>query len=66
MEINGNREGFPLKGRSRILAGDRIHVRYSGGGGYGDPRDRDRAAVREDVEAGVVSQQAAQAVYGLK
>ena len=66
MEINGKGKGFPLKGRSRIAAGDRIHVRYAGGGGYGNPRERDRDLVRADVEAGVVSQKAAQKVYGLK
>lgn len=66
VEINGTREGFPLKGRSRIAAGDRIRVRYAGGGGYGDPRERDREAVRADVAAGVVSAQAAHDVYGLK
>ena len=66
VEINGKREGFPLKGRSRIAAGDHIRVRYSGGGGYGDPRERDRDAVRADVEAGIVSAAAAQTVYGLK
>ena len=66
VEINGRRDGFPLKGRSRIAAGDRIRVRYAGGGGYGDPRERDREAVRDDVAAGVVSAQAAHDVYGLK
>lgn len=66
VEINGRRDGFPLKGRSRILAGDRIFVRYSGGGGYGDPRERDRDAVRADVAAGIVSTAAAHEVYGLK
>ena len=66
VEINGRRDGFPLKGRSRIAAGDRIRVRYAGGGGYGDPRERDREAVRADVAAGVVSAQAAHDVYGLK
>lgn len=66
VEINGKCDGFPLKGRSRIAAGDRIFVRYSGGGGYGDPRERDRDAVRADVEAGIVSAQAARDVYGAK
>ena len=66
VQINGKSDGFPLKGRSRISAGDRIQVRYSGGGGYGDPHERDRAAVRADVEAGIVSQKAAHEVYGLK
>lgn len=66
VEINGRRDGFPLKGRSRIAAGDRIHVRYAGGGGYGDARERDRDALRADVEAGIVSAQAARELYGLK
>jgi len=66
VSINGRTEGFPLKGRSRIETGDRIHVRYSGGGGYGNPRERDSAALRADVEAGTVSKKAAQEVYGMK
>jgi N-methylhydantoinase B len=64
VEINGKAEGFSLKGRSRIAAGDRIHVWYAGGGGFGNPRERDPAAVRADVEAGVVSERAAKEVYG--
>ena len=38
---NGREAGFPLKGKSRIAAGDRLRVRYPGGGGFGDPRERD-------------------------
>jgi len=66
VEINGRREGFPLKGRSTLAAGDRIHVWYAGGGGYGDPRERDRESLRTDVEAGMVSEQAAKDIYGAK
>jgi len=62
---NGRDTGFPLKGKSPIAAGDRLRVRYPGGGGYGDPRTRDRAAVRTDLEAGRISEQAARAEYGL-
>jgi N-methylhydantoinase B len=64
VEINGKRDGFPLKGRSRIAAGDRIYIKYSGGGGYGNPQERDRDAVRADVDAGIVSEAAARDVYG--
>lgn len=32
-----------------LRAGDRVHVRTPGGGGYGDPLARDPAAVAEDV-----------------
>jgi len=57
--------GFPLKGKSPIAAGDRLRVRYPGGGGFGDPRERERAAVRADLEAGLISERAAREVYGL-
>lgn len=63
VEVNGNRNGFPLKGRSRLSTGDRIRVWYPGGGGYGDPTHRDRNAVCADVEAGVVSRKAAWEIY---
>jgi len=63
--VNGREDGFPLKGKSRIGAGDRIRVRYPGGGGYGSPRDRAREAVRADLEAEVISERAAREVFGL-
>ncbi|MCE7868890.1 hydantoinase B/oxoprolinase family protein [bacterium CPR1] len=37
-----------------------------GGGGYGDPLQRDRARVREDLRNGVISLEAARGVYGLE
>ena len=61
---NGRTEGFPLKGKSPIQAGDRLAVRYPGGGGFGDPRLRDPAAVQRDVESGLVSPGVARDVYG--
>lgn len=63
--LNGRDEGFPLKGRSRLVTGDRIHVRYPGGGGYGSPRERVQDALRADLEAEVISEDAAREVYGL-
>ena len=35
-----------------------------GGGGYGDPRERDRTRMAEDVEQGFVSASAARDIYG--
>jgi N-methylhydantoinase B len=64
--IDGRAEGFPIKGRRRIATGARIRLGYAGGGGYGDPRERDRESVRADVEAGIVSREAAREVYGLE
>jgi len=62
---NGRETGFPLKGRSRLAGGDRLVVRYPGGGGAGDPRARDRAAVQADLDAGRISETAARESYGL-
>jgi N-methylhydantoinase B len=45
--------------------GDRLVVTTAGGGGYGDPHLRNRAALAEDVENGKVSSEAARTVYGL-
>jgi len=36
-----------------------------GGGGWGDPRDRDREAVVRDVRDGVISVEAAARDYGV-
>jgi len=62
---NGRDSGFPLKGKSPIAAGDRLRVRYPGGGGFGNPRKRDRASVRADLESELISEIAAREVYGL-
>jgi N-methylhydantoinase B len=48
-----------------LKPGDRLVLRFAGGGGYGDPRRRDRQAVRDDVRNGYVSPEAAQRDYGL-
>jgi len=62
---NGCDNGFALKGKSPIAAGDRLRVRYPGGGGFGNPRERDRASVRADLESELISEIAAREVYGL-
>ena len=54
-----------LKEAVMLKAGDRVRIRTGGGGGYGDPRRRDRAKVRTDLARGYVSPQAATQVYGL-
>jgi len=48
----------------QIAAGDLIRIRTTGGGGWGDPKARDRAAVKRDVAQGKVSAERARAVYG--
>lgn len=59
-------DGQPVhaKGRLDVAPGQRITVTEAGGGGFGDPRQRDRSAVRADVLDGYVSADAARTVYG--
>jgi N-methylhydantoinase B len=47
-----------------VQPGDVFHHRTAGGGGYGDPRERDPQAVAEDVRDGKVSAEAAREHYG--
>ena len=47
-----------------LTAGDRVHVRTPGGGGYGDPARRDPALVAEDVRLGRYSAAEARALFG--
>lgn len=50
---------FPLMGQ------DALYVRWNGGGGIGDPLERDPAAVAHDVLDRAVSPAAAEQVYGV-
>ena len=61
-------DGQPVhaKGRIDVAPGARITVTEAGGGGYGNPRQRGRDAVRADVLDGFVSADAARSVYGLE
>ena len=49
-----------------VPKGTIYHQQAGGGGGYGDPRKRDPALLRKEVRNGVVSEEAAREVYGLK
>jgi N-methylhydantoinase B len=44
---------------------DILYVRFMGGGGYGDPIDRDPLAVLRDVLDGLVAEQTARDIYGV-
>lgn len=55
----GRVQGFKLQ------KGDIVSMRTSGGGGFGDPLEREPERVLADVSAGYVSLQAAREVYGV-
>ena len=48
-----------------LQPGDIQYVRFMGGGGYGDPIDRDPRAVWADIANGLVSERAALEIYGV-
>ena len=48
-----------------LNAGDRVHVRTPGGGGYGEPFERDPNLVLEDVRLGRYSVEEARELFGV-
>ncbi|GAA2100671.1 hydantoinase B/oxoprolinase family protein [Actinomadura alba] len=75
--VNGGRAGLPFRatvgGREMeglvddepVRAGEVVRIRTTGGGGWGDPLDRDPGRVAADVRDGKVSAEAAPADYGV-
>ncbi len=53
------------KGEQLIPAGELLIWETPGGGGYGDPRERDPDAVLRDLRSGFVSPRAAAGIYGV-
>jgi N-methylhydantoinase B len=47
-----------------LRPGDWIQVRTPGGGGYGDPRERDPTLVERDIRRGYLTREEAEAQYG--
>ena len=62
---NDERE-TPASGRYELAAGERFLLQSAGGGGYGEPKKRDRAALTRDIAEGYVSAAAARREYGDK
>lgn len=60
IEAYGAKPGF-----FDIARGDVIAYSFQGGGGFGDPLDREPAAVLSDVRDGFVSESAASQIYGV-
>ena len=51
--------------RVGLRAGDSVRLSSPGGGGYGDPLDRDLLEVQADLDAGLVSRRVAEDNYGV-
>jgi N-methylhydantoinase B len=62
---DGEQRDLPSKTNETVPPGSAIEFQTASGGGYGDPMERPPEAVREDVENGYVSVEAAREVYGV-
>lgn len=58
-------EALPAKCTRTLEVGDRVSIRTPGGGGYGDPADRDREAIERDLRSGKITPEAARERYGI-
>jgi N-methylhydantoinase B len=64
IERDGEEIVLPSKANVELRRGDRLVIEIAGGGGYGDPHDRDPELVRRDVEDGHLSPRRAAELYG--
>lgn len=65
-EFGGEATHLPSKSDGLLGADDAVVFYPCGGGGYGDPLDRDPELVAEDVREGAVSDRAAREIYGVE
>lgn len=64
-EVGGSHEVIPNFLITSLGRDDAFYTRVSGGGGYGDPLDREPEDVLADVVSGLVSKEAAADSYGV-
>ncbi len=64
-KTDGSQEVYSFVSGLPVNTDDVIRIVTASGGGYGDPKDRDAASVREDVKNGLLSAERAAEVYGV-
>lgn len=47
-----------------LVKGDIVRMKTGGGGGFGDPKDRDSSSVEADIRTGVITEATAREFYG--
>lgn len=63
IERDGETIEVPSKANVVLRRGDRLVIEIAGGGGFGDPRERDRDAIRAELQDGFLSLDAARRAY---
>jgi len=62
--VNGEIQDLAFASNMKTEKGDVIRVITGNGGGFGDPKERDREAVRRDIKNGLISEADAKKIYG--
>jgi N-methylhydantoinase B len=65
VRADGTRERHGMATALELNAGDLVHICTANGAGYGDPRERERARVLDDLRNGLIGRDEAIGVYGL-
>lgn len=65
LDPEGEHRDLPSKVTVEVPKGGVVRVETPGGGGFGPPRERDRARVEQDLRDGKISARTAREVYGL-
>lgn len=65
VERDGEFISLPSKGNTELLKGDRLIIETAGGGGFGDPRKRDRDVLEREIAHGLLTAEDAAEIYGL-
>ena len=64
VERDGQTIALPSKGNTTLRKGDRLVIETAGGGGYGEPRRRDKALVAKEIAEGLMTKEDAGRIYG--
>jgi N-methylhydantoinase B len=65
VDRDGTRVDVPMTGTLEIAPGERVVSHTCGGGGYGDPHEREPELVLHDAKEGWVSTERAESIYGV-
>jgi N-methylhydantoinase B len=66
LRAEGREEACPSKFLATVNAGDVLRVRLAGAGGYGEPGERERERVLDDLAEGKITPEHALAAYGVE
>jgi N-methylhydantoinase B len=66
IRASGKRERYSLASGVIVNRDDVIRIVTGNGGGYGDPKERDRTAARDDIRNGYIAGNRARDVYALE